>query len=69
MTSGLMLKKKQSPPAGQVPVSAYGGRLKNLKDLKVMRTSQPLHRGLFNPERERAESTLPRFLRAREGGN
>ena len=35
---GLMLKKKQSPPAGQIPVSAYVGSSKNLKDLKKKNT-------------------------------
>jgi hypothetical protein len=34
----LMLEKNQSPPAGQVPVSAYGGSSKNLKDLKDLKT-------------------------------
>jgi len=33
-TLGVMLGKKQSPPAAEVPVSAYGGSSKNLKDLK-----------------------------------
>ena len=35
-----MLEKKQSPPAGYVPVPAHVGSSKNLKDLKDMRTDK-----------------------------
>jgi len=38
-TLGLMLDKRQSPPAGYVPVSAYVGGSKNLKDLTAFRVT------------------------------
>ena len=51
-----VLEKKQSLPAGYVPVAAYGGCLKNLKDLKVI---AEVRQGLFSvrdPDEAQADS-------------